>query len=135
MTDKTVSKEELLADDEEGAEGTAKSDKKKAAPKKRLPRLTPPRLPKAKTLPLRRRRLPPRRRPPKATPNNLLRMTEIQRTPGRNAGGFLIGDLSRSVQAPPPRLGDTTAHERRTTTRFVAPKVVPQGRRTAGVKV
>lgn len=35
VTDKTVSKEELLADDEEGAEGTAKSDKKKAAPKKK----------------------------------------------------------------------------------------------------
>lgn len=35
VTDKTVSKEELLADDEEDAEGASKADKKKAAPKKK----------------------------------------------------------------------------------------------------
>ncbi|MCJ8509345.1 trigger factor [Rhizobium lemnae] len=36
VTDKTVSKEELLADDEEDAEGASKADKKKAAPKKKV---------------------------------------------------------------------------------------------------
>lgn len=35
VTDKTVSKEELLADEEEDAEGASKADKKKAAPKKK----------------------------------------------------------------------------------------------------
>ena len=35
VTDKTVSKEELLADDEEDAEGASKADKKKAATKKK----------------------------------------------------------------------------------------------------
>lgn len=35
VTDKTVSKEELLADEEEGSEGSVKTEKKKAAPKKK----------------------------------------------------------------------------------------------------